>query len=113
MTGYRNYNWAAFRDLAQYRRHKGFNVVTPIEIDEEGGYVKVVEAPDGRILEVSVTEAFDYEEVLARDLEAVETCQRIVLLDGWTRSAGAKRELEHALSLGHEVLLESEIRREY
>lgn len=111
MTGYRNYNWQAFEDLAHFRRKKGFEVVTPVEIDVESGAVKVTYNSQGKVASVETTPDFDYEEVLKRDLEAVATCDRIVLLHGWQRSSGAKRELAHALSLGLEVLVEGEARR--
>ncbi len=101
MTGKEMYNWPMFRFVADYLRDEvGLDVVTPIEIDEEMGVVAVAYDAFGAYESVTTTPEFDYESVLARDLEAVATCDSIVLLPGWNESSGAKRELLHALSLG-------------
>ena len=101
MTGIEMYNWPLFRFVLDYLREEcGIDVVSPIEIDEELGMVVAERDAFGAYESVTTTDIFDYETVLARDLEAVATCDSIILLPGWQYSTGAKRELAHALSLG-------------
>ncbi len=109
MSGYENYNWPMFRYATDYLRGAGLDVVTPIEIDEEMGVVEVVRDAFGAYESVTTTAEFDYESVLARDLEAVASCEVIVLLPGWEDSHGAKRELACALGLGLDVVLWEDI----
>lgn len=102
MTGVPLYNWPAFEAAARRLRDRGHDVVTPTEIDEAEGWV-VVDRWGGpsdyrdKILAVRTTEQFDYDKVLKRDLEAVESCDAIYLLKGWEDSPGALTELCHAL----------------
>lgn len=109
MTGLPNYNWPAFEAAARVLRHKGYEVVTPTEIDEEYGVVDVQRNELGDITSVTTTTAFDYEMILARDLEAVDTVDAIFLLPDWHRSTGAKRELHRALANGATVILYKEV----
>lgn len=109
MTGIENYNWTEFEDVAWSLRQQGRKVITPTEIDEQRGDVIVIRGKYDRVLGVTLTEHFDYEKVLEADLEAVSQCTRIVLLNGWHRSSGAKRELAHALALGLTVELAENI----
>ncbi len=59
------------------------------------------------------TEHFDGalpdEAYLEGDLEILKRCDMILMLDGWTTSAGAVREREYALHLGIEVLYDYDI----
>lgn len=105
MTGIELYNWPMFRFVADYLRDRGWDIVTPIEIDEDEGMVEVTYDSFGAYESVTTTDLFDYERILAVDLEAVATCDAIVLLPGWENSNGAKRELVHAISLGLAVYL--------
>jgi uncharacterized protein DUF4406 len=105
MTGYLNYNWPAFEEAAEYYRNKGWEVVSPTEIDEEMGTVIVERLLDGTVWEVKAAPGFDYDAVLANDLEAVAKCDAIYLLPKWEFSNGARLELATALDLGLEVIV--------
>lgn len=109
MTGYPNYNWVMFEAMTGHLRRLGKTVITPVEIDEEMGMVEVVRAPDGTVLKVRESAIFDYNVLLKRDLDEIEKCNHIVLLPGWQKSNGAKKELAHAILLGCEVHLYSEV----
>lgn len=103
MTGLENYNWPAFEEAASLLRSRGNDVISPTEIDEEMGCVVVVRDPGvvgHGIVSVETTDTFDYETVLAKDLEAVKGCDGIYLLPGWESSKGANRELQQALRYG-------------
>lgn len=109
MTGLPSYNWTAFEAAARVLRAQGWDVVSPTEIDEEHGVVKVKRDHAGDIISVNTTPSFDYETILARDLEAVATCDHIFLLPGWQHSTGARRELACALAHGATILLNKEV----
>lgn len=109
MTGYPNYNWIMFEAAASFMRRKGWDAVSPTQIDEDMGVVDVVRSPEGDILSVKANANFDYETVLLRDLEAVSSCDAILLLPYWHKSPGAKRELAHAILNELEVILYREV----
>jgi len=109
MTGYHLYNWPQFEATARVLRRMGFDVVCPTEIDEQLGMVVATRNEAGDIVDVNTTDLFDYETVLERDMEAVRTCSKILLLPGWHNSPGAKRELVAALSVDAEVVLYNEV----
>ena len=79
MTGIYDYNYPAFHCAAAEYRALGFDVVSPAEIHGN-----------------DFGKTFD--EYLAADLAALETCGLIILLEGWEHSRGAKIELVHALA---------------
>lgn len=96
MTGKPLNNWPAFEAAEEYLSALGHDVVSPTRIDEDEGYVTVDRLSDGSVWDVSYTDKFDYETVLARDIEWLDTCDGIVLLPGWHHSAGAQREASAA-----------------
>lgn len=106
MRGYENYNWAAFEEAARLLRLVGHEVISPTEIDEEAGVVYVERDSDGTVLSTALTPSFNFEEVIARDLEAVASCTAIYLLEGWEASTGAKMELAVALANNLEVYVD-------
>lgn len=104
MRGKPLHNWPAFEDATATLRAAGFDVVTPTEIDEEIGCVIVERLEDGSVWDVCLAPTFDFDEVIARDLEAVRSCGGIVLLDGWHLSEGAMIELSEAVDHGLVVM---------
>lgn len=110
MSGKPLFNWPMFEHTTRVLRRMDWDVVSPTEIDESMDVVKVVRLPkDGKILHVEARSSFDYETVLMRDLDAVQTCTHILLLPDWHKSPGARRELAHAMLLGHTVVLYEEV----
>lgn len=103
------FGWPVFEGAATTLRGINWDIVSPTEIDVECGMVEVDRFEDGSIKDVRTTDTFDYEKILAIDFAEVSTCEAIVLLPGWTKSSGAKRELAHAISLGLEVFLYTEL----
>jgi len=106
MTGHPNYNFPAFAEATARLRFQGFNVISPAEHDEAMGWVVVERDPWGGILSATKREegAFDWATALAWDLEAIDRCDCIYLLPGWSKSRGATKEYEHAHRTGKVLL---------
>ena len=81
MTGISDYNYPAFHCAAAEYRAIGFDVVSPAELHGN-----------------DFGKTFD--EYMTADIAALATCGRIILLDGWQNSKGAKMELAYALEHG-------------
>lgn len=100
MRGYPKFNFEAFQAEAARLREVGFEIVSPAEMDVQDGMdftsEETAEASVRRRLDGSPDE--DY--YLERDFTAIKTCEGIVLMPGWEKSAGVKREIYYAISLG-------------
>lgn len=108
MTGVPLSNWPHFEDWQGRLIAAGWSVVSPTVIDEAVGMVEVDRDDKGAIIDVRTTDKFDYEKILKIDFLAIEACDAIILLPGWTKSNGAKRELRHAMDLGLQVFTAEE-----
>ena len=85
------------RNFARAEQHyttAGFEVVNPVTIGEK----LLQEKPDA-----------SYEDYMARDLEALQSCTAIAMLAGWEDSPGAQREKAEAEQLGLEIMQYKEI----
>lgn len=89
MTGYPEWNFPAFAEAARDLRAHGFEVVSPHEIDLEGGFDP---SGDGA--------GFDLRAALERDVEEVLKADGLALLEGWQESSGAVVEVLTAGSAG-------------
>ena len=95
MTGYDEFNFPAFRDAAALLRLEfpAWNIISPAEMDSSFGLHPEHEGME----KVSGADAQTTNEVrsfyMRRDLPIVAACQAIVLLDGWSKSAGVVHEL--------------------
>ena len=97
MRGLPDFNYPTFNHYAQAHRNVGWDVENPAEIGERYGTPEQINADPAMLAAV-----------MAADLHALETCDVIVLLKGWQKSVGAKKELHAALSAGLEVRLASD-----
>ena len=95
MRGVPNFNYPRFNAVAQILRDRGHEVVNPVEVGQSFGNPELINADEGLLHEVVKAEA-----------ALVPTCDAICLLKGWKRSVGAKRELQVALAVGMEVIVE-------
>ena len=93
MTGLENYNFRAFDNAAADLSQQGFIVFNPADLGR---------AALKNFHEVSVG-TLAYAQLMEECKRRIETCDMLVLLDGWENSNGAKTELEYALSLGKSV----------
>ena len=95
MQGKPHFNYPKFGEIATTLRLGGWVVVSPVEIGDKFGTANEInDNPDLRA------------KVMDAELEAVEKCDAIYLLDGWQNSPGAKGELAVALAHGLQVILE-------
>jgi hypothetical protein len=100
MRGRVGFNFPTFAAAAAELRAFGYKVVSPAEHDLELGF-----DPD-QPLEV---QGFDLKAALAWDLEQVLTVDAVVVLPGWSHSAGALAEVATARAVGTPVLDYAEI----
>jgi|SRR5579872_6504845 len=95
MRGYELFNFPAF-DAARDRAHaKGYDVVSPADMDREMGFDGTQRIEDFK---------FNLKAAIIRDIIAVAGCDAIALLPGWENSSGAAVELAAAQFLGLQVL---------
>jgi hypothetical protein len=84
MTGVAEFNFPAFNEAAEQLRRRGFEVVSPAELDP---------TTDG-----------EWSAYLRRDLLAMLDCEGIALLPGWALSRGASLEYQIAMALDFELV---------
>jgi len=100
MTGIPDYNFPAFYKAEARLQAAGVEAVNPARLDVERG--DVVVGDDGT---VTLSDTWDRDRVMARDLKAIEGCTGVLLLPGWRDSAGACIEAGHAIKLRKQVYL--------
>ena len=108
MRGVPLFNFPAFDAAATRLTWEGWRVVSPAELDRRRGF-DPLELPidfDWSTL----PQGFDLREAVARDLENLQQCDAIYMLDGWQKSRGARAELATAEWLGLEVLHQTQPR---
>ena len=87
MTGYPDYNFAAFLAAGAVLKQDGWEVLNPAEHDLECGF-------DPRAGVPPTDEQLD--EFRKWDMAAVERCDKVFALNGWMGSVGAVAEVAHA-----------------
>jgi hypothetical protein len=91
MRGVDLYNFPAFDEARDFLVDLGHDVVSPADLDRELGLDETAdELPDW----------FTLDDAMRRDLQAVTSCDKVVLLEGWSRSTGAVREALTAIWCG-------------
>ena len=84
MTGYENYNYAAFDRAETMLTANGHSVLNPAKMDAEQGI-----------------EGLSYHDLLKRDMKAiVDDATAVALLPGWQNSRGATKEAFFAQQIG-------------
>lgn len=101
MRGIPQFNFPEFDRVAARWRKAGWDVVNPADLDREIGF-------DGS--DISKADEAFVKMAMERDLDALKTCDAIVLLDGWADSEGARHELMVATDLGLYVFNERDHR---
>lgn len=95
MTGYPRWNFDAFALAAALLRDRGYEVVSPAEVELARGF-----DPD---TPAAVYTADDYTAAMRRDVEALLTVDAVALMDGWASSRGASMESTVGRALGLRV----------
>lgn len=83
MTGLPAHNFPAFRHAAMLLREAGYEVMSPVEINNEES-----------------CSAKPWQECMRADIAALVTCDMVALLPGWENSRGATLEHYIANSVG-------------
>jgi hypothetical protein len=96
MSGHPEHNFPAFRRAAADLRRRGYEVLSPVELDEAEGYDPSQGLEPGQ-----------YAEFLARDIDRIASdgIEAIALLPGWEKSKGVAAELAFARATGLKVYL--------
>ena len=89
VTGNREYR-EDFGSMSYMLKKNGHQPINPVHIME------------------SVRGVLDYKTILNADLEMLEGCDAIIMLQGWKDSEGAQKEFKKAQRLGLEVLFEED-----
>lgn len=94
MTGIPYFNFKTF-DLAKAAIEAlGHIAVSPADLDRMVGFDALTLPADYNWHRVP--DGFDMKAARRRDIEAIESCDAILLLDGWKESTGARAEKAYA-----------------
>lgn len=105
MTGIPQFNFPAFDAAAADLRRRGYDVVSPAELDEPETRALALKSPDGSMGSGSHN-GETWGDFLARDVKLIadEGIEAIVCLDGWQNSKGARLETFVARLAGLPIL---------
>lgn len=93
MSGYPEHYWPAFNAMAARLRDAGLTVINPAELHPEPGS----------------TGLHPWDWYLRRDITELVKCARVVFLEGWTASDGARLEHKVAEGLGMTIIYPPDI----
>lgn len=85
MSNYPQFNYPAFHENAKFLRAKGWDIISPAELDAEIGIDANTVMTEERYLEV-----------IKHDYAALLECDSIIFMPGWEKSRGAKLESDFA-----------------
>lgn len=93
MTGYPAFNIPAFDSAAADLRERGFDAVSPAELDDPETRAISLASPDGAIATLN-THGKTWGDFLARDVKVItdDGIEAIYVLPGWHKSRGARLE---------------------
>lgn len=94
MRGLPDYNYPAFDAAADALKQSGWEVENPAAIGRVYGTPEEINAEKNLLAWVMNAER-----------RRLALCDAIFLLDGWEKSAGARKELALALALGLDIIL--------
>ena len=91
ITGYENGNKVAFETAAKNLRSRGYEVISPLELNTPEEEKEALEKHYGEM----------YWKLLARDMVVISTVNGIIFLPGWEDSKGARLEAYTGLLNNH------------
>ena len=93
MTGYPQFNFPAFDAAAVELRARGYEVVSPAEMDDPATRAAALASPDGAPGSGS-TNGETWGEFLARDVKLIADggVEAVFVMPGWERSRGCRLE---------------------
>jgi hypothetical protein len=82
-----DFNFPAFFSAAEFMESQGFTAINPAQLDIDAGYTLE------KLKQLTPTEFQEFlKGAMKRDLEAIQSCDALVLLPGWESSKGARAE---------------------
>jgi hypothetical protein len=102
MRGYKHYNFPAFDTARDRLIAKGYDVISPADLDREAGH-HFNDVPDDYDW-TTIPETFSLKAAVKRDIDAILRSDGICMLPGWEQSCGALAELAVAQWLGLKVM---------
>lgn len=111
MTGYPGFNFRTFDAAAKELRAKGWDVVSPAELDDPQTRRAALRSPDGAPGSGS-SGGETWGDFLARDVKLIadEGIEGIITLEGWRKSKGARLETFIARLMGLPILKYKDMR---
>ena len=94
MRNHPKHNFAAFDALRDKLVDLGHQVISPADMDRASGF----HATDHDGYD------FDIRKALQRDIDAMLSCEAVVLMRGWETSKGATAEVAYARCVGMRIL---------
>lgn len=102
MSGLPQFNFPAFDAAAKLLRERGYEIVSPAELDDEETRAEALESPDGKPTQRDKVNGHTWGDFLARDVKIVaDQVRGIVFLPNWEKSRGARLEAFVAVLCGH------------
>lgn len=95
MTRIPQFNFPAFDQLAEWlRSDKGYDVISPAEIDDPAARAAALASVDGDPIEYQRITGLTWADFLSRDVKLIADggFDMVVCLPGWTKSRGARLE---------------------
>jgi hypothetical protein len=99
MSGYKQFNFPAFDEVAEELRNQGYTIISPAELDDPKERVAALASPDGKHVATQKPWGF----YLARDIKFVCEVDGVVVLNNWQLSRGARLETFVADTLGKPI----------
>lgn len=101
MSGIPQCNFPAFYETASMLRARGYDIISPAELDDAETAAIALASEDGY-----PKTTHTWGEFLARDIKIVaDQVQGIILMPGWNKSRGARLEAYVALLCKHQLKL--------
>lgn len=108
MSGYPQFNFPAFIAAAADLRERGYEIISPAELDDSDTQAAAMASPDGAPGSGSV-DGKTWGDFLARDVKIVaDKVDGVIFLDGWDKSRGARLEAFVGVLTGHKFYEYSE-----
>ena len=102
MSGIPRFNFPAFDEAAKKLRASGWEITTPTELDDDDVREYALASPDGT--HDAEKAGATLGDLFARDVKIItDECAGVILLNGWSKSRGARLEAFVALLCGKPI----------
>ena len=99
MRGYKMFNWPAFKLATALWTIRGYDIISPADMDEEVDGLDPISDPEGAEAQVAewVGQPGKVDQIVRRDIEVImglnsERGDCLIMLPGWRKSTGAQAE---------------------